>query len=152
MAADVEKLPLALARGWRRAHRSPIWRAMRSMRLPLVVMLAAMLPIGCESESSAHAANHAAAAKIPANGRAFSDQANATNPASYSWTDERGIPRYFRGDLAPEARGLLRRAYGALLPSHLYISDSTRDGLLKYDPEPKRCSTCYVNSYRIGFI
>jgi hypothetical protein len=47
---------------------------------------------------------------------------------------------------------VLRDAFGVVSPSHLYISDSTPDGLLKYDPEPKHCSTCYVNSYRIGFV
>src|SRR5438105_5309311 len=125
---------------------------MRSNRFPLVVLLVALFQIGCETKSSAHAANRAAVREDPATDRARSEQANASSAASYSGTDERGIPRYFRGNLTPEARELLRRVYGVIAPSHLYVSDSTRDGLLKYDPEPKRCSTCYVNSYRIGFI
>jgi len=123
-----------------------------------------MFQLGCNKESSAHAANRAAGKDLPSNDRSaigkdlplsdpsVSGQRNATNSASYSGTDERGIPHYFHGNLSPQARDLLRRVYGVLLPSHLYISDSTRDGLLKYDPVPKPCATCYVNSYRIGFI
>jgi hypothetical protein len=70
----------------------------------------------------------------------------------YAGTDERGVPRYFKGNLSTDAASILRRAFGVLSPSHLYISDSTRSGLLKYDPRPKPCAACYVNSYRIGFI
>lgn len=71
---------------------------------------------------------------------------------SYAGTDIRGVPHYFRGRLgAPEIRAL-REAFGVVSTSHLYISDSTRSGLLKYDTQVKTCSTCYVNSYRVGFV
>ncbi len=70
----------------------------------------------------------------------------------YSGTDARGVPHYFAGRLSDEARTILRDAYGVTAPSHLYISDSTRDGLLKYDPQLKRCASCYVSSYRVGFV
>ena len=71
---------------------------------------------------------------------------------AYTGTDGRGIPRYARISLTAEERSLLRRVYGIEHPSHLYISDSTDAGLLKYDPQLKRCRTCYVDSYRLGFI
>ena len=32
------------------------------------------------------------------------------------------------------------------------MSDSSEDGLLKYDTKIKACATCYVNSYRIGLV
>ena len=32
------------------------------------------------------------------------------------------------------------------------LGSPTEDGLLKYDTQVKRCPTCYVNSYRVGFI
>jgi len=75
-----------------------------------------------------------------------------TDVPSYSGTDARGIPHYLARPLSDEARRVLRQAYGVVSPSHLYLSDSTPYRVLKYDPEPKRCSICYVNSYRIGFI
>ena len=121
-------------------------------RLILAVLLSVVFQLGCGKDSSARAASRSGGPAGAANGRSFSGQSNAMNSLAYSGTDDRGIPRYFRGDLTPEARELLRRAFGVVAPSHLYVSDSTRDGLLKYDPELKPCSTCYVNSYRIGFI
>ena len=71
---------------------------------------------------------------------------------SYSGTNSRGTPRYFTGQLTADAQQILRNAFGIVDPSHLYISDSSKAGLLKYDPRPKPCLTCYVNSYRIGFV
>jgi hypothetical protein len=51
-----------------------------------------------------------------------------------------------------EEQAILRRAFGVVNPSHLYVSDSTDEGVLKYDPEIKRCPSCYVNSFRLGYI
>jgi hypothetical protein len=70
----------------------------------------------------------------------------------YTGTDARGIPHYARRTFSDEERRLLRDTYGIEEPSRLYVSDSTEDGLLKYDTRLKRCRTCYVNSYRVGFI
>jgi hypothetical protein len=70
----------------------------------------------------------------------------------YAGTDARGIPRYARRAFTAEERRLLRDIYGVEDPRRLYVSDSTEDGLLKYDTRVKRCRTCYVNSYRVGFI
>jgi len=77
---------------------------------------------------------------------------NQETVVSYSGTDSHGIPHYFTGPIGAEERGLLRNVFGVVSPSHLYISDSTKDGLLKYDPQTKSCSSCYVNSYRVGFV
>jgi hypothetical protein len=70
----------------------------------------------------------------------------------YTGTDARGIPRYARRVFTDEERRLLREAFGIEEPTRLYVSDSTEDGLLKYDTRVKRCRACYVNSYRIGFV
>jgi hypothetical protein len=70
----------------------------------------------------------------------------------YTGTDARGIPHYARRAFTDEERRLLRTIYGIEDPNRLYVSDSTEDGLLKYDTRVKHCRTCYVNSYRVGFI
>jgi hypothetical protein len=70
----------------------------------------------------------------------------------YAGTDARGIPHYARRAFSDEERRLLREAYGVEDPNRLYVSDSTEDGLLKYDTRIKRCRACYVNSYRVGFV
>jgi hypothetical protein len=70
----------------------------------------------------------------------------------YTGTDPRGIPNYARRPFTEEERRLLRDVYGVEDPGRLYVSDSTEDGLLKYDTRFKRCRSCYVNSYRVGFI
>jgi hypothetical protein len=70
----------------------------------------------------------------------------------YTGTDARGIPHYARRAFTEEERRLLRDIYGIEDPNRLYVSDSTEDGLLKYDTRVKRCRTCYVSSYRVGFV
>jgi hypothetical protein len=80
---------------------------------------------------------------------ALSSSDTATPP--YTGVDERGIPHYAHPKLSDDDRQLLRRVYGVEDPGRLYVSDSSEDGLLKYDTKIKRCQTCYVNSYRIGF-
>lgn len=71
---------------------------------------------------------------------------------AYSGTDARNVPHYFARRLNDESRRILRDAYGVMEPSHLYVSDSTSAGLLKYDPQLKQCASCYVSSYRVGFV
>ena len=119
----------------------------------ITVLPALVLMAGCGGEATGHPAKPAKAVS-----QATRDNSLAAAPgllaesASYSGTDAHGIPHYLKRNLTEEAKNILRRVYGVVSPSHLYISDSTRDGLLKYDPEQKRCSICYVNSYRIGFV
>lgn len=72
--------------------------------------------------------------------------------SSYEGVDSRGIPRYATLALSSDDSLLLRRAYGVEDPGRLYVSDSTEEGILKYDTRRKRCLTCYVNSYRIGYV
>jgi hypothetical protein len=74
-----------------------------------------------------------------------------TDAANYSGTDARGIPHYLTRPLSDDGREVLRQAFGVVSASHLYLSDSTPGGVLKYDPEMKGCLICYVNSYRIGY-
>lgn len=71
----------------------------------------------------------------------------------YEGADSHGIPRYATSiTLSPAEADLLRRAYGVEDPHRLYLSDSTDEALLKYDTQVKRCFSCYVNSYRVGFV
>jgi len=74
------------------------------------------------------------------------------NPVSYAGTDAHGIPRYVNRTFTSDERAVLRHAFGIVSPSHIYLSDSTDDGVLKYDPAVKRCGWCYVDSFRIGFV
>lgn len=78
---------------------------------------------------------------------------DSVDAASYEGVDRLGIPNYaLSRPFTPEERTILRRAYGIEDPHRLYVSDSTAEGLLKYDTKWKRCLTCYVNSYRVGFV
>lgn len=77
---------------------------------------------------------------------------DSAQAAAYEGVDSRGIPRYATVRLSPADADVLRRAYGIEEPRRLYVSDSTEEGILKYDTQTKRCPTCYVNSYRIGYV
>jgi hypothetical protein len=77
---------------------------------------------------------------------------DSIDPRSYEGHDSRGIPHYATRTFSPEEARLLRAAYGVEDPRRLYVSDSTEEGVLKYDTEVKRCLTCYVNSYGVGFV
>ena len=81
-----------------------------------------------------------------------SAQVASEDTASYTGHDGRGIPHYANRAFTDEERAVLRRVYGIEDPTRLYISDSTDSGVLKYDTQRKTCATCYVNSYRVGFI
>ena len=76
----------------------------------------------------------------------------ADTGAAYVGVDRRGIPNYATVRLSPEDSTVLRRAYGIEDPHRLYLSDSTAESLLKYDTRRKPCRTCYVNSYRVGYM
>ena len=78
--------------------------------------------------------------------------ADQDGASSYEGVDARGIPHYSTLTLPNEDAMLLRRAYGIEDPTRLYVSDSTEEGILKYDTQRKRCLTCYVNSYRVGYV
>jgi hypothetical protein len=114
------------------------------------------LQIGCGSTSTARAGDGKREAGDGRREAAVDSRVAAYDTrsaaVSYSGTDSRGVPHYFSGRLGDEERRLLRDAFGVVSASNLYISDSTKDGLVKYDPRQKPCSYCYVNSYRIGFV
>ena len=76
----------------------------------------------------------------------------AADVAAYTGHDVSGIPRYTRRAFTGDERALLRTVYGIEDPSRLYVSDSSTAGVLKYDTQRKRCWSCYVSSYRIGFV
>ena len=73
--------------------------------------------------------------------------------SAYEGVDARGIPHYATAiALSGDDAALLRRAYGIEDSHRLYVSDSTEEGILKYDTQVKRCASCYVNSYRVGYV
>ena len=78
---------------------------------------------------------------------------DSADAAAYEGVDGRGIPHYATAvSLSIDDAQVLRRAYGVTDPHRLYVSDSSGEGVLKYDTQLKRCLTCYVNSYRIGYV
>ena len=92
------------------------------------------------------------AAASPTAVAAERDGAALDDPAAYEGVDARGIPHYSTRTLSNDDVMLLRRAYGIEDPRRLYVSDSTEEGILKYDTQRKRCLSCYVNSYRVGYV
>ena len=124
---------------------------MRTVWLASWVVVTLILATAC-GDGGARAAETRPVAKNAADMRSISNSTHGIPPASYTGSDSRGIPHYFAGQLSPDAVDVLRRAFGVVVPTHLYVSDSTPAGLLKYDPQAKSCAACYVNSYRIGFV
>jgi hypothetical protein len=77
---------------------------------------------------------------------------DAPDASAYEGHDAHDIPHYATRDFSAEEAEVLRRAYGIEDPHRLYVSDSTEEGILKYDTQVKRCRTCLVNSHRVGFV
>lgn len=140
------------------------WRA-ALLRAVLASTLSALLVLaGCSSTGSGAAESNRGdqqAASAPGELELASDsastpvdpaQSGSPNAAAYQGVDARGIPHYSSVELSGADADLLRRAYGIADPHRLYVSDSTEEGILKYDTQRKRCLTCYVNSYRIGYV
>lgn len=91
----------------------------------------------------------------PQPGRQPSDivSSDSVDALAYEGVDSRGIPHYATEETFSSADAdVLRRAYGVEDPHRLYVSDSTEEGILKYDTQVKPCRTCYVNSYRLGYV
>ncbi|MDB4874312.1 MAG: peptidase and DD-carboxypeptidase VanY/endolysin [Gemmatimonadetes bacterium] len=81
-----------------------------------------------------------------------SEAASTAQDTTPGGTDARGIPRYISRPFSARERRLLLDAYGVDDPQWLYLSDSTESAILKYDSKEKRCKTCYVDSYRVGYL
>ncbi len=107
------------------------------------------LSLAC-GNATAHESAPAAPSIITRVARAFRSRQTGLAPP-YAGTDSRGIPRYTKRSFTPDERSILRSAYGVVELSHIYVSDSSDEGIVKYDTQVKRCATCYVNSYRLGF-
>jgi hypothetical protein len=105
--------------------------------------IALLVGIGCSGSPSARRSSATQPDTLT------SDSAEA---ASYEGVDARGIPHYATIALSSADSDVLRRAYGIEDPHLLYVSDSTEEGILKYDTQRKRCLTCYVNTYRVGYV
>jgi len=71
-------------------------------------------------------------------------------PSSYAGRDGRGVPHYTRRPFSPTERRLLRSEFGIVRPENLYLSDSTPQAVLLYDPERDCGDACLVGSYRVG--
>jgi hypothetical protein len=115
----------------------------------VIALAALLLPAGCRPAGEAGRVDSLFAADTVKQSDSPTD---SLDPDAYSGTDSRGIPHYAAREFSPEEVDILRRAYGIENPHRLYESDSTEDGILKYDTQVKRCLTCYVHSYRIGFV
>lgn len=72
--------------------------------------------------------------------------------ATYAGANGCGVPNYSTRPFTDEERQLLRTVYGVEDANRLYLSDSSATRVLKYDTRAKPCRTCYVDSYRIGFV
>lgn len=121
-------------------------KSLKELTVIAALVASTVLP-ACGSRDTA---GKAAPLAIANHESAPADSSDTVPP--YTGTDKRGVPRYAKRSFSAEERGLLRRVYGIEDPSRLYISDSSDDGLLKYDTQVKKCRACYVNSYRIGFV
>ncbi|HEX6049722.1 MAG TPA: M15 family metallopeptidase [Gemmatimonadaceae bacterium] len=122
------------------------------MRLNVAIGWLLMIS-ACRRSASADSTTRLAA-PAGAGGITLADTAGDDSAAagSYEGMDGRGIPHYATLAIPPVDSLLLRRAYGIEDPHRLYVSDSTEEGMLKYDTKAKRCRTCYVNSYRVGYV
>lgn len=110
---------------------------------PILATLALFAISGCTD------ANPRNIARIAAD-TATSDSLRAL---AYEGVNNRRIPNYATAiNLSSDDARVLRVAYGIEDPHRLYVSDSTEEGLLKYDTQVKRCADCYVNSYRVGYV
>lgn len=137
---------------------------MRTRRTPAALMrylrlLLAWLPASACGQSraapqarSVGAGNPGGRAGVEAEVRGAVDSAGGEAALAYAGVDDRGIPHYTTRAFSAEERSLLRRVYGIEDPNRLYVSDSTDEGLLKYDTRRKTCRTYYVDSYRVGFV
>lgn len=135
---------------------APSHSHMNRYSLATGVAAIALAFVSCSGrQSTSGAGGHSAAANNGGGPTAWADIDTVTNDAaeaaSYEGVDARGIPHYATVSLSSADSLLLRQAYGIEDPHRLYVSDSTEEGILKYDTARKRCLTCYVNSYRIGY-
>ncbi len=118
-------------------------------------MLTVLALAGCSGAGSPPVAAHPPAhvdSAVPAQVATDAPRSDSENAAAYEGVDSRGIPHYATIALSKSDAEILRRAYGIEDPHRLYISDSTDEAILKYDTQRKRCRTCYVNSYRVGYV
>ena len=98
-------------------------------------------------------ADHArGAANAPSRGAPETRLTSRDTGAVRGGTDTDGIPLYTKRHFTPAEGQLLLRAYGVADPGLLYLSDSTPRAIVKVDTKRKTCRTCYVGTYRLGFL
>ena len=71
-------------------------------------------------------------------------------PLSYAGRDARGVPHYSARPFSRSERLLLSSTFGIERPEHLYLSDSTSEAVLLYDPTADCGDDCLVMTYRVG--
>jgi hypothetical protein len=71
-------------------------------------------------------------------------------PSSYAGRDSNGVPHYTKRPFSRSERELLLEEFGVGHPDNLYLSDSTPDAVLLYDPKRDCGDACLVDSYRVG--
>lgn len=149
----------------RRHNESVAWQRAVLLRTVLcaVVVAACSRSLNSNDADSGGALNHskpgvhrvaggAAANQTLPSTQAASSDSSLVDASSYEGMNSDGTPHYLALRVSSSDSAVLRRAYGIEDPHRLYLSDSTDEGLLKYDTKIKRCRTCYVNSYRIGYV
>jgi hypothetical protein len=127
--------------------------AMRRHSLPAFALSVILVAVFAGAEACGPSSARATSSADTVDSRAESKRwaADSVDASDYEGHDSRGIPHYAARTFTTEEASLLRSAYGIEEPHRLYVSDSTEDGLLKYDTQEKRCRTCYVDSYIVGF-
>jgi hypothetical protein len=109
----------------------------------------ALLAMGVTAVAGCQSQRDRAGAKRPERPAAPADVDTSDSLAGIG---PRGIPYYASRAFSASERSLLLAAFGVDDPQWLYMSDSTPAAIVKYDTRAKRCRTCYVDSYRLGFL
>lgn len=137
MTLGVPGIPFVLR--WRMSHWS-------NLATSSVLLVATAVAAGCQQSdrrTSSKPGGTRAGASAPG------DSAVDTTSTGIG---PRGIPFYTSRSFSARERDLLRAAFGVDDPQRLYLSDSSESAILKDDTNAKRCRTCYVDSYRVGFL
>ena len=79
-------------------------------------------------------------------------EVTSVDSTSYAGLGPNRVPHYAGNRFSAEERRLLRQEFGIERPELLYLSDSSRTRVLKYDSDQKRCAWCYVDTYAIGYV
>ena len=115
--------------------------------LPLVVWGAATARAGHVGDALARLLRSVGSGAAAANSNVLSIR---YPPLSYAGRGASGVPHYTTRPYTDAERQLLLNEFGVKHPRNLYLSDSTAEAVLLYDPERDCGDACLVSSYRVG--